>query len=160
MQTINLFDTHCHLDVTEFDADRDAVLARAQANGVKYMLVPAVQRNSWQFLLEYCRANSGLYPALGLHPVYLDEHIDVHLDDLAHWVETLTVKVKFTTPFAFATGVTVAVQFGTVPPNTTFATGTRPAFEVPALIDAVQLSTESISVILKLITLTVSSLVL
>ena len=36
---------------------------------------------------------------------------------------SVTVNVKFTEPFASATGVMVAVQFGAVPLNTTFATG-------------------------------------
>lgn len=87
MQTLNLFDTHCHLDVEEFSADRDAVLARAHANGVTQMLIPAVHRAGWRFLLDYCRAHDGLYPALGLHPVYLDQHTDADVAALAEWVE-------------------------------------------------------------------------
>ena len=87
MNTINLFDTHCHLDVTEFDADRDAVLERARAQGVQHMLVPAVNRSGWRFLMDYCRANKGLYPALGLHPVYIDQHRDEDIIALAESIE-------------------------------------------------------------------------
>ena len=36
-------DTHCHLDAPEFDADRDAVLARARVAGVTQMVLPAVE---------------------------------------------------------------------------------------------------------------------
>ena len=35
----DLFDSHAHVDGPEFDADRDAVLARARAAGVKRMVV-------------------------------------------------------------------------------------------------------------------------
>jgi TatD DNase family protein len=87
MNIINMFDTHCHLDVTEFDADRDAVLARARANGVTQMLVPAVNRAGWRYLIDYCRDNEGLYPALGMHPVYIDQHRDEDVTALAEWVE-------------------------------------------------------------------------
>ena len=84
---MELFDSHCHLDVEEFDADRDAVLQRSRQAGVSRMLVPAVQVKGWRFLLDYCRANPGLYPALGLHPVYLDQHQDADIAQLTQWVE-------------------------------------------------------------------------
>lgn len=84
--SLSLFDTHCHLDVTEFDGDRLAVLARARAAGVKEQLVPAVTADGWDSLLALCRQEEGLYPALGLHPVYLAQHLDAHLAMLEQWV--------------------------------------------------------------------------
>jgi len=83
-----LVDTHCHLDVAEFDADRAAVLARARAAGVVAQVIPAVHRAGWPFLLELCRVEPDLYPALGLHPVYLEQHDDADLAALAEAIAT------------------------------------------------------------------------
>ena len=69
-----LFDTHCHLDLDAFDEDRDQVLQAARAAGVRDMLIPAVERRTWSSLLAFCATDDRLYPALGLHPVYLEAH--------------------------------------------------------------------------------------
>lgn len=71
---MELIDTHCHLDVAEFDPDRSAVLARARANGVAAIVVPGVLAPGWDYLLRFCGGEPDLYPALGLHPVYLEQH--------------------------------------------------------------------------------------
>lgn len=84
---MDLIDTHCHIDVAAFAADRDAVLARARAAGVTRMVVPAVTADGWEFLADLCRREPGLLPALGLHPVYVDRHRDADVEALAEWVE-------------------------------------------------------------------------
>jgi TatD DNase family protein len=71
---MELIDTHCHLDVADFDADRGEVLARTRASGVRRLVIPAVDAAHWEPLLALCRQEPGLYPALGLHPVYLERH--------------------------------------------------------------------------------------
>jgi TatD DNase family protein len=79
---VNLIDTHCHLDVEDFAADRDAVLARARAAGVVGIVVPAIYADGWNGLLALCAAEDDLYPALGLHPVYLDRHRESDVEAL------------------------------------------------------------------------------
>ncbi len=79
---MHLIDTHCHLDVSDFDADRDRVLARAQEQGIRDIVVPAIDRAGWPKLLALCAGNTGLHPALGLHPVYMDHHSEADLGAL------------------------------------------------------------------------------
>ncbi|WP_202840410.1 TatD family hydrolase [Luteimonas saliphila] len=82
-----LIDSHCHLDAPEFDGDRDAVVARAHAAGVRSQVIPAVQAEAWPKLRDLCRTTPGLYPAYGLHPMYLAAHLPGHLQDLRAWIE-------------------------------------------------------------------------
>src|SRR5690606_18134137 len=84
---MDLVDSHCHLDVAEFDADRNAVVARAREAGVRRQVVPAIDAAGWPGLREACRSAPGLYPAYGLHPVFLAQHAPEHLDQLHAWVE-------------------------------------------------------------------------
>ncbi|HEU0153774.1 MAG TPA: TatD family hydrolase [Arenimonas sp.] len=81
-----LYDSHCHLDAPEFDPDRPAVVGRARAAGVQWQLVPAVTRASWPGLRAACALDPGLVPAYGLHPMFLDQHRDEDLDELATWL--------------------------------------------------------------------------
>ncbi|MFA1719100.1 TatD family hydrolase [Xanthomonas campestris] len=83
---MRLIDSHCHLDASEFDADRAAVIARAQAAGVMQQVVPAITAASWPGLREACALAPGLHPAYGLHPIFLDQHSPEHLELLAEWI--------------------------------------------------------------------------
>ncbi|MXV08474.1 MULTISPECIES: TatD family hydrolase [unclassified Xanthomonas] len=84
---MQLIDSHCHLDAEEFDPDRAAVIARAQAAGVRAQVVPAVTAASWPKLRAVCAAAPGLYPAYGMHPLFLDQHRPEHLPLLGEWIE-------------------------------------------------------------------------
>lgn len=84
---MTLVDSHCHLDAAEFDGDRSEVIARARAADVHTQVVPAVTAASWPKLRDTCRLADGLYPAYGLHPMFLEAHRPEHLDDLRGWIE-------------------------------------------------------------------------
>jgi len=76
---MDLIDTHCHLDVEEFDVDRTAILEHCRSAGITRIVIPAIHAAGWEKLLQLCRQETGLYPALGLHPVYIDSHKDADL---------------------------------------------------------------------------------
>lgn len=71
MLTHGLFDTHCHLDAAEFDMDRCAVIARAQACGVRGVLIPAVDVESFARVRDLAHQVPGGAYAIGIHPMYV-----------------------------------------------------------------------------------------
>jgi len=84
---LDLIDSHSHFDVAEFDGDRAHALARARAAGVRRQIVPAIDAASFARVRELCAREHGLYPAYGLHPMYLAEHRPEHLQELEQWIE-------------------------------------------------------------------------
>ncbi len=68
-----LFDTHCHLDATEFDRDRQQVIDRALAAGVQGVLIPAVDVASFERVRLLAHSFlQGAY-ALGIHPMFVEQ---------------------------------------------------------------------------------------
>ncbi len=62
-------DTHSHIYTSEFDADREEVLQRAQAAGVNRILLPNINMDTVQPMLELCCQHPSLcFPMMGLHP--------------------------------------------------------------------------------------------
>jgi len=84
---LDLIDSHSHFDVAEFDDDRAHALARARAAGVRRQIVPAIDAAGFARVRELCAREHGLYPAYGLHPMYLAEHRPEHLQELEQWIE-------------------------------------------------------------------------
>jgi TatD DNase family protein len=67
-----LFDTHCHLDAAEFDHDREQVIARAQASGVKAIVIPAVEVANFERVRLLAHSFEQGFYALGIHPMYVE----------------------------------------------------------------------------------------
>jgi len=65
---MKLFDSHCHLDDPVYDKDFDAVLARANENGVTAMMIAGVNRPSVEKAVDLARHHPALYAAVGVHP--------------------------------------------------------------------------------------------
>ncbi|QXI29400.1 TatD family hydrolase [Pseudomonas vanderleydeniana] len=86
---MELIDTHTHLDFPDFDADRGELLERSRALGVGRMVVLGVYRDNWQRVWELVQGDPQLYAALGLHPVYLDDHRPSDVNDLRDWLDRL-----------------------------------------------------------------------
>ena len=84
---IALIDTHSHIDDREFDPDRDFAIDRARSVGVTRQIVPAIARSNFEVVRDLCHKYEGLYPAYGLHPMFLAEHRIRHIDELSDWIE-------------------------------------------------------------------------
>lgn len=82
-----LADSHVHLDDARFDVDRAEVLHRARAAGVTLQVVPGVDVKSWARIQTLCTPGSGLFPAWGLHPMFMHLHRDEDLATLSQWLE-------------------------------------------------------------------------
>ncbi|WMC09984.1 TatD family hydrolase [Oceanimonas pelagia] len=63
-----LTDTHCHFDFDAFADDRQAHWLRAQAVGVRRLVIPGVEEAQWPGLPGLCSELEGVRYALGLHP--------------------------------------------------------------------------------------------
>ncbi len=63
------------------------IIARARAAGIIAQVIPAVTAAKWPKLRTICTQTSGLYPAYGLHPMFLTEHHPTHLHALRDWLE-------------------------------------------------------------------------
>lgn len=87
LHDLDLIDSHCHLDATEFDTDRAEVVARARAAGIRRQVVPAIEAREWPVLRQVCATHPGLFPAYGLHPTFLASHRAADLHDLRTWIE-------------------------------------------------------------------------
>jgi TatD DNase family protein len=67
-------DTHAHVFWSEFDADRDEVLARARAAGVERMIIVGTNPRTSQQAFALAEGVPGLYPTAGIHPHDSAEH--------------------------------------------------------------------------------------
>ena len=62
-------DTHCHLDLNQFDPDREQVLRRAQDAGITRILVPALDWESSLAVIRLTQTHPALFAAVGFHPI-------------------------------------------------------------------------------------------
>ena len=65
--TLELVDTHCHLNHEDFDADRDEVRERARSAGVTRLLCIGYDRASSRRAVALT-GDTGVYAAIGIHP--------------------------------------------------------------------------------------------
>jgi TatD DNase family protein len=63
-------DTHAHLDVEDFDADRAEVMARARQAGVTAVICPGITADSSQSAVRLAESVDGVFAAVGIQPNY------------------------------------------------------------------------------------------
>lgn len=72
---MKLIDTHAHIYEPEFDDDREEAIRRARKAGVAGMLLPAIDSQSHDRLLDLCREYpETCRPMMGLHPTSINDN--------------------------------------------------------------------------------------
>jgi TatD DNase family protein len=80
-------DSHCHLDGTKFDADRDAVLQRAREAGVDRLLLigNGDGPETADCALRLARQHDWMHATVGVHPHEASLATAANLQQLAEW---------------------------------------------------------------------------
>jgi TatD DNase family protein len=71
MIPMTIIDSHCHIDVPEYDSDRDEVIARARDAGVTAMLNVGTGdplSGAFERAVDLAEKHSEIYAAVGVHP--------------------------------------------------------------------------------------------
>ena len=63
------------------------MFSRATNAGIRRWIVPAIARDNWSDVERLSRNRVGVFPAYGLHPLFLARHADAHLDELPDWLQ-------------------------------------------------------------------------
>jgi TatD DNase family protein len=63
-----LIDTHCHLDMSAYEADFEAVLARALAAGVTRIISVGIDLESSRSAIALAEQHEGIHATVGVHP--------------------------------------------------------------------------------------------
>ena len=82
LQYTALIDSHCHLDLSQFEADRAAVLVRAREAGVRCIVNPGIDLDHCRHALALAEEYAEVYVAVGIHPNSAHNVDAQALDDL------------------------------------------------------------------------------
>ncbi|MDR1624538.1 MAG: TatD family hydrolase [Tannerellaceae bacterium] len=80
---MKLIDTHCHLYLEAFDADRENLINEALASGIDKILLPNVDTTTVDAMLQLCARHPGFaYPMMGLHPTSVNKEYPAQLKEI------------------------------------------------------------------------------
>jgi len=68
-----IIDTHCHLDFSQFNCDRDAVIKRAEKAGVKYLVNVASSLEGSRESVKLASMYENIFASIGIHPHHADD---------------------------------------------------------------------------------------
>jgi TatD DNase family protein len=82
-----LTDSHAHLYLDHFDTDRHNVIENAIANGVKYMFLPNIDKDSILPMINLVRDFPlNCFPMIGLHPTSVKKDYAEQLETMQEWL--------------------------------------------------------------------------
>ena len=92
-----IIDTHCHLNMIEFQQDRERVINKALEKGIKHLIIPATDYNSAVSAFSfYKKYDIGIGFAVGVHPLWCNDETELKetirkIRDLAQHPATVAI---------------------------------------------------------------------
>lgn len=68
-----MIDSHCHLDFSAFNSDREAVWQQCQQLGISALVIPGVSPDQWPEAQKISEFLKGIYFCVGMHPWWLEQ---------------------------------------------------------------------------------------
>jgi len=84
------FDSHSHLDASQFDDDRELMIKRTQLNQIDFILNPGADLPSSQKAVELANRYPFIYAAVGIHP----HDVEMMTEEMLSEIETLAQNPK------------------------------------------------------------------
>ncbi len=81
-------DTHCHLDFIELNQHMPALFSQCQNQNIHRIIVPGITAKRWPRVLSVCEQSSQLFPALGLHPWWINKATEADLALLEDYLKS------------------------------------------------------------------------
>lgn len=70
---IQLIDSHCHFDFSDFDIDRKRQWQQCLGTGVGGLIIPGVNQGQWSKAKQLCSENTDWFYGVGVHPWWSSE---------------------------------------------------------------------------------------
>ena len=90
-------DSHCHLDDTAFNEKLPTLLKQCQQRNIHRIIIPSISPDNFDSVLQLCKKHHNkplqLYPCLGIHPWFLAELTNEHLNSLSTKVQHAQGKI-------------------------------------------------------------------
>ncbi len=90
-----LIDSHCHLDAAEFGGDASGIAQRADAAGVRWIVIPAVEAANFDTVTTLAATLPNCVYALGIHPMYVPQAREADLTLLRERIVTAKQDPRF-----------------------------------------------------------------
>jgi len=63
-----MFDTHCHLNLSEYFSDPEDIIVKAREAGVDYLLIPGTDLQNSRKAVDLANTFENVYASVGVHP--------------------------------------------------------------------------------------------
>lgn len=84
---LSIIDTHCHLDMNQFDPDRKEVIDRARAAGIEVMITVGSDLKGAVGAMKLAEQYDFIYASIGIHPHDAKDFNDATYRQLKEWAK-------------------------------------------------------------------------